>query len=123
MNGRPVVITHDLTKRYQRTGPPALDSLNLRIPKGALYGFVGPNGAGKTTTLRMLAGLLAPTSGEVLIRGHSMNVSPRIVRNYVGIISISWGNVGRIGNPTYSCPCFLRRYSLDLPSSMVRHAC
>jgi ABC-2 type transport system ATP-binding protein len=91
MNGRPVVITHDLTKCYQRTGPPALDRLNLRIPKGALYGFVGPNGAGKTTTLRLLAGLLAPTSGEVLIRGHSMNVSPRIVRNYVGYMPDFFG--------------------------------
>jgi ABC-2 type transport system ATP-binding protein len=90
MNGS-IVTIRDLTKRYQRTGPPALDNLNLHISKGALYGLVGPNGAGKTTTLRILAGLLAPTSGEVLIRGRSMNKSPRTARNYIGYMPDFFG--------------------------------
>ena len=47
----------------------AVDGLNLRINSGEFYAFLGPNGAGKTTTLRMTAGLLAPTAGEIYIRG------------------------------------------------------
>jgi ABC-2 type transport system ATP-binding protein len=47
----------------------AVENLNLKVPAGSLFGLIGPNGAGKTTTLRMLAGLLEPTSGEIRING------------------------------------------------------
>jgi ABC-2 type transport system ATP-binding protein len=50
----------------------ALDNLNLSVASGAIYGFIGPNGAGKTTTLRLLAGLLEPTSGEVRLMGQRL---------------------------------------------------
>jgi ABC-2 type transport system ATP-binding protein len=86
-----IVETRHLTKRYGRKAPPALDDLNLQVSQGALYGFIGPNGAGKTTTLRMLAGLLEPSSGEIFIAGHSVRHEPRAVHHYVGYMPDFFG--------------------------------
>jgi ABC-type multidrug transport system ATPase subunit len=69
MNGKDVLVeTRDLTKRY---GPRivAVDHVSLRVRRGEVYGFLGPNGAGKTTTLRMLLGLVRPTSGTASVLG------------------------------------------------------
>jgi ABC-2 type transport system ATP-binding protein len=64
-----IVVTRGLTKRYgERT---AVDAVNLTVRRGEIYGFLGPNGAGKTTTLRMLLGLVRPTSGEATVLGHA----------------------------------------------------
>ena len=54
----------------------AVDGLDLRVPRGMLYAFLGPNGAGKTTSLRMIAGLLKPDSGDILIDGISLATDP-----------------------------------------------
>jgi ABC-type multidrug transport system ATPase subunit len=62
------VETSGLTKRYA-TGVLAVSDLSLRVRSGEVYGFLGPNGAGKTTTLRMLSGLLRPTSGTAVVAG------------------------------------------------------
>jgi ABC-2 type transport system ATP-binding protein len=62
-----VVVTEHLTKRYGSRV--VVDDLSLRIPRGRVYGFLGPNGAGKTTTLRMLVGLVRPTSGTATVLG------------------------------------------------------
>jgi ABC-2 type transport system ATP-binding protein len=59
------IVTRGLTKRYGELA--AVDALDLTIDRGTLYGFLGPNGAGKTTTIRMVLGLIFPTSGEVLV--------------------------------------------------------
>jgi ABC-2 type transport system ATP-binding protein len=61
------VETTELCKRYGRFT--AVDGLDLKVMKGEIYGLLGPNGAGKTTTIRMLCGLLKPTSGEALVLG------------------------------------------------------
>jgi ABC-2 type transport system ATP-binding protein len=63
-----VIETHALTKRYGETTT-AVDVLDLRVRRGEVYGFLGPNGAGKTTTLRMLLGLVRPTSGTATVLG------------------------------------------------------
>jgi ABC-2 type transport system ATP-binding protein len=63
----PIVVTDRLTKRYGRTA--AVDAVSLTVRHGEIYGFLGPNGAGKTTTLRMLAGLVRPTSGSARVFG------------------------------------------------------
>src|SRR4051794_36954807 len=69
-----LVETENLTKRYgTRT---AVQSLDLRVRAGEIYGFLGPNGAGKTTTLRMLLGLIRPTSGTARVLGAAPG-SPR----------------------------------------------
>jgi ABC-2 type transport system ATP-binding protein len=59
------ITTRDLNRKFGRIQ--AVDHLDMRIPIGSLFGLIGPNGAGKTTTIRMLAGLLEPTSGEIRI--------------------------------------------------------
>jgi ABC-type multidrug transport system ATPase subunit len=64
-----VIETNDLTKRYRDLV--AVDRLTLRVHRGEVYGFLGPNGAGKTTTLRMLLGLVRPTSGIATVLGTS----------------------------------------------------
>ena len=63
-----------LTKRYGSFT--AVDAIDLRVPKGELFGFLGPNGAGKTTTLRMIAGILRPTAGTVKIGGVDIAADP-----------------------------------------------
>ncbi|MGC4938380.1 ABC transporter ATP-binding protein [Kribbella sp. DT2] len=63
----PMVQVHGLTKRYGDTL--AVDGVDLEVRPGEVYGFLGPNGAGKTTTLRILTGLIAPTSGSVEVLG------------------------------------------------------
>ena len=63
-----LVETHGLTKRY-RSGILAVDALDLEVRRGEVYGFLGPNGAGKTTTMRMLVGLMRPTSGSAVVAG------------------------------------------------------
>jgi ABC-2 type transport system ATP-binding protein len=68
VGGEKVVETHGLTKRYG-TGLVAVDALDLNVYRGEVYGFLGPNGAGKTTTLRMLLGLIRPTSGSAKVVG------------------------------------------------------
>ena len=63
-----VIETRALTKRYG-DAIVAVDHLDLRVRRGEVYGFLGPNGAGKTTTLRMLLGLVRPTSGQAIVLG------------------------------------------------------
>ena len=64
-----VIETSGLTKRF-RSGQVAVTGIDLAVPRGAVYGFLGPNGSGKTTTIRMLLGLVRPTSGTVGVLGH-----------------------------------------------------
>lgn len=78
----PAVTTLGLSKRF-RGGQLAVDSIDLKVPRGAVYGFLGPNGSGKTTTIRMLLGLIAPTSGSASVLGEPMpqaaaRVLPRV---------------------------------------------
>ena len=65
--GEPAIVTHGLTKDYGRVK--ALESLDLEVPSGSIFGFLGPNGAGKTTTLRLLTGLATDTGGSATVAG------------------------------------------------------
>lgn len=76
------ILTSALTKRF-RGGQVAVDSIDLRVPRGAVYGFLGPNGSGKTTTIRILLGLVSATEGEHELLGEPMprraaQVLPRV---------------------------------------------
>ena len=74
----------NLTKRYGRFT--AVDGINLTIPGGELYGILGPNGAGKTTTMRMIAGILQPSSGTVKIAGIDIQENPLLAKSRLGFI-------------------------------------
>ncbi|MEV2244686.1 ABC transporter ATP-binding protein [Streptomyces sp. NPDC049970] len=80
-----VIETHGLTKRY-RGGQLAVDGLDLTVPADSVFGFLGPNGSGKTTTIRMLMGLVAPTSGTAHVLGHPMPAAVRTVLPHVGAL-------------------------------------
>lgn len=76
------IVTTGLTKQFgQQT---AVDALDLEVPRGSVYGFLGPNGSGKTTTIRMLLGLVWPTSGTVQMLGASMPSAASRVLPLVG---------------------------------------
>jgi ABC-2 type transport system ATP-binding protein len=81
--GSPIECTN-LRKTYDGKVE-AVRGLSLRIEAGQCFGLLGPNGAGKTTTIEILEGLLAPTSGEVRIFGHTWNDNPRQLREWIGI--------------------------------------
>ncbi|WP_338896593.1 ABC transporter ATP-binding protein [Streptomyces sp. TG1A-60] len=80
-----VIATRALTKRY-RGGQLAVDGLDLTVPAGSVFGFLGPNGSGKTTTIRMLMGLIEPTSGTTRVLGRPMPRSIRTVLPHVGAL-------------------------------------
>ena len=84
-----MIETIDLTKKYGDFC--ALDSLDLKLAEGDLFGFIGPNGAGKTTTIRILSTLLAPTWGEAYVCGHSIYTHPREIRRAIGYMPDIFG--------------------------------
>ncbi|MFM9582758.1 ABC transporter ATP-binding protein [Streptomyces caniscabiei] len=79
------IHTQGLTKTF-RGGQVAVDHLELTVPSGSVFGFLGPNGSGKTTTIRMLMGLIEPTSGTAEVLGRPMPRSARTVLPHVGAL-------------------------------------
>ena len=79
-----MITLTSLSKRYGKFT--AVDSISLTIPRGTLYGLLGPNGAGKTTTMRMIAGILRPTSGEVSVAGFDLARQPMEAKQRLGFI-------------------------------------
>ncbi|WNI17192.1 ABC transporter ATP-binding protein [Actinacidiphila sp. ITFR-21] len=82
--GEVVIETRGLTKRYH--GTLAVDGLDLRVPRGSVFGFLGPNGSGKTTTIRMLMGLISPSAGSADVLGSPMPRAARTVLPRVGAL-------------------------------------
>lgn len=74
----------------------AVDGLSFRVQKGQIYGLLGPNGAGKTTTLRMLSGLMAPTSGNGWIAGHNLSEEPNEIKKILGFLTANTGLYQRL---------------------------
>ena len=79
-----MIKTEQLTKKFGNFV--AVDNVNLDLHPGEIFGFLGPNGAGKTTTIRMLIGLLKPTSGRVTIAGFDLEKNPISAKSLVGFI-------------------------------------
>jgi sodium transport system ATP-binding protein len=89
-----MIEVHQLTKRFPLPGGGnvlAVDNLSFAVAAGEVYGLLGPNGAGKTTTLRMLLGLLSPTSGQASVAGYASDKAPDEVKRRVGLVSASAG--------------------------------
>ncbi|MCK5794076.1 MAG: ABC transporter ATP-binding protein [Anaerolineales bacterium] len=79
------VLVSDLTKSFG--GFTAVDQVNFSIPKGEIFGLLGPNGAGKTTTIRMLCGILKPTSGQGSVLGFDISKKPEEIKKRIGYMS------------------------------------
>jgi ABC-2 type transport system ATP-binding protein len=84
-----MIETINLTKKYGKFT--ALDSLNLKVEKGTVFGFVGHNGAGKSTTFSILSTLLAPTSGTAYVNGYDVTENPKMVRKFIGYMPDFFG--------------------------------
>ncbi len=74
----------NLTKDYGTTI--AVNNLNLHVASGEIYGFIGPNGAGKTTTIRMMGGIIEPSSGSIIIDGIDMKENPVAAKKIIGVV-------------------------------------
>jgi ABC-2 type transport system ATP-binding protein len=85
VNGELAIRTRGLTRRFG--SKVAVDSVDLEIPRAAIYGFLGPNGSGKSTTIRMLCGLLTPSAGEVDVLGLSIPRDAEQLRRKLGYMT------------------------------------
>jgi ABC-2 type transport system ATP-binding protein len=81
----PAVSLDNLTKRFGDFT--AVDSISLSVPKGQIFGFLGPNGAGKSTTIRMLCGIMEPTSGNGTVAGFDIASQPELIKENIGYMS------------------------------------
>src|SRR5438093_8243004 len=79
------IVIENLTKSFAATE--AVKRLNLRIREGDIFGLLGPNGSGKTTLIRMLCGLLAPTSGRAVVGGYDIAREPEEIKRSIGYVS------------------------------------
>jgi osmoprotectant transport system ATP-binding protein len=85
--GAGVLELREVTKRYSREGPPAVDGLSLTVPAGEVCVLIGPSGCGKTTALKMINRLIEPTSGEILIDGRGVrDRNPSQLRREIGYV-------------------------------------
>ena len=81
----PVIVARGLTKRFGKLT--AVDHLDLTVRRAEVYGFLGPNGCGKSTTIRMLCGLLEPTSGDIEVLGHKLPQDAEVVKRSIGYMT------------------------------------
>lgn len=89
-----MITAERLTRRFGDLT--AVDGLDLQIDQGEVFGFLGPNGAGKTTTVRMLAALIAPTSGSASIGGRTLGKANQAIRQSVGVLTETPGLYKRL---------------------------
>jgi len=92
----------------------AVDCVSFHVARGEIYGLLGPNGAGKTTTLRMLAGLMQPTGGEVAIGGVSGSSDPQALKERAGFLTAGTGLYARL-SPRETLEYFGRLRGLRAP--------
>jgi ABC-2 type transport system ATP-binding protein len=113
----PVVITTNLTRRFGDFT--AVQDVNLTVAPGQFFGFLGPNGAGKSTTIKMLTGLLAPTSGAIQILGLDAATSPMELKRQIGVVPEGLALFGRLTAAEY-LNFVGRMYGLDAATTAIR---
>lgn len=88
-----MITAVELTRHFEHAAAVlvAVDRVSFQVSRGEVYGLLGANGAGKTTTLRMILGLLQPTSGYAVVDGHRTDVAPEAVKARLGFVSASAG--------------------------------
>jgi ABC-2 type transport system ATP-binding protein len=94
MDNAPTISTQGLTRRFGELI--AVDNIDLRVAPGQFFGFLGPNGAGKSTTIKMLTGLLAPSSGRIEILGLDLQKNPVEVKRQIGVVPEGIALFGRL---------------------------
>jgi len=82
----PILSLSGVSKTYRGNSRPAVDSLNLAVPPGEIFGFLGPNGAGKTTTIKLIVGLLHADSGRITVSGADVATDPLAVKKRIGFV-------------------------------------
>jgi ABC-2 type transport system ATP-binding protein len=112
-----MITTENLTRKFGNLT--AVNNLNLHIDKGEVFGFLGPNGAGKTTTIRMLACLIAPTSGTATVAGLNIQQDPLKVRQSVGILTENPSLYERL-TALENMDFFAQAYGLNDPTERQR---
>jgi ABC-2 type transport system ATP-binding protein len=111
------IVTEKLTRRFG--GLTAVDNIDLTVSAGQFFGFLGPNGAGKSTTIKMLTGLLAPTSGRVQLLGIDFASDPVEVKRQIGVVPEGMGLFERLTGSEY-LNFVGRMYGLDRATTRQR---
>jgi ABC-2 type transport system ATP-binding protein len=113
----PAILVHDLKKSYG--SKPAVDGVNLEIPRGSFFGFLGPNGAGKSTTIRMLTGLIPADSGSIEILGMTLPAQELEIKKRIGLVPDESLLFDRLTGAEY-LEFVGRMYGLDRATSIAR---
>ncbi|MFZ1049169.1 MAG: ABC transporter ATP-binding protein [Candidatus Sulfotelmatobacter sp.] len=119
MGTAPNISTQGLTRRFGDFT--AVDGIDLRVSRGQFFGFLGPNGAGKSTTIKMLTGLLAPTSGRIEILGLDLTAHPIEVKRKIGVVPEGMALFGRLTGSEF-LNFAGRMYGLDRETAAKRTA-
>jgi ABC-2 type transport system ATP-binding protein len=111
------IVTEKLARKFG--GLTAVDHIDLQVTAGQFFGFLGPNGAGKSTTIKMLTGLLAPTSGRMQLLGIDFSANPVEVKRQIGVVPEGMGLFERLTGVQY-LRFVGRMYGLDKPTTEKR---
>jgi ABC-2 type transport system ATP-binding protein len=117
MDATPAVLTRALTRRFGAFT--AVDDVSLTVAPGQFFGFLGPNGAGKSTTIKMLTGLLAPSSGAIEILGLDLAAHGPEVKRQIGVVPENMALFTRLSGAEY-LNFVGRMYGLDRPTAARR---
>lgn len=111
------IAVHDLSRSFN--GFAAVDHIDLTVEPGQFFGFLGPNGAGKSTTIKMLTGLLAPSTGTIQILGQDLLANPIEVKRQIGVVPEGMALFGRLTAAEY-LQFVGRMYGLDKQTTARR---
>src|SRR5215831_1101938 len=111
------IVTENLTRRFGELI--AVDGINLTVAAGQFFGFLGPNGAGKSTTIKMLTGLLAPTSGSMQLLGLDFAAHSVEIKQQIGVVPESMNLLERLTGAEY-LQFVGRMYGLDRATTQRR---
>src|SRR6202171_1510882 len=111
------IVTEKLTRRFGALA--AVDNVDLQVAAGQFFGFLGPNGAGKSTTIKMLTGLLAPTSGRMQLLGLDFSSHTVDVKRQIGVVPEGMGLFERLTGAEY-LNFVGRMYGLDWATTQQR---
>jgi len=113
----PAILVRDLKKSY--ASKPAVDGVDLEVPRGSFFGFLGPNGAGKSTTIRMLTGLIPADSGSIEILGLPLPGQELEIKRHIGLVPDESLLFDRLTGAEY-LEFVGRMYALDRPTAIAR---